>query len=211
MSPLTDEARRFLLRLARRSLEAAVCGTVGGEETLSPSEVPRGLSVPAGAFVSLHKKGLLRGCIGYVHALHPLYRAVMQAAASAALHDPRFPPVRPSELPDVNLEISVLSPSRAIRAEEIQVGVHGLLIVQDRQQGLLLPQVAVEHQWDRERFLEETCRKAGLSPDAWRRGASIEAFTADVFGEELRPDGGPGGFAGAIPTPPDRPGKFPPR
>jgi len=138
----------------------------------------------AGAFVSLHKQGLLRGCIGYVHALHPLYRTVMEAAAAAALHDPRFPPVRPAELPDVHLEISVLSPFRTVRAEEIQVGAHGLLIAQERKQGLLLPQVAVEHQWDRERFLEETCRKAGLAPDAWRRGATIEAFTAEVFGEE---------------------------
>ena len=206
MSPLTDEERRFLLRLARQNLEAAV----RGEQKPSPSEVPRGLCEPAGAFVSLHQQGLLRGCIGYLHALRPLYRTVMEAAAAAALHDPRFAPVRPPELPEVHLEISVLSTFRAIRPGEIQVGEHGLLIVQDRQQGLLLPQVAFEHQWDREQFLEETCRKAGLPPDAWRRGAVIEAFTADVFREELPAGAEWKGLAGAIPAPPGRPGKFPP-
>ena len=185
MSPLTDDERQFLLRWARRSLEAAVCGNARGEEKPLPTAVPARLDVPAGAFVSLHKKGQLRGCIGYVHATRSLCRTVMDAAAAAASRDPRFPPVQPAELPDLDLEISVLSPFRAVRPEEIQVGTHGVLITQDRRHGLLLPQVASEHQWDREKFLEETCRKAGLAPDAWRRGATIEAFTADVFGEEL--------------------------
>ena len=207
MSPLTDEEKRFLLRWARRSLEAAVCG----EERPQQSDVPAGLYAPAGAFVSLHKNGLLRGCIGHVQATHPLYRTVMDAAAAAALHDPRFPPVQPGELPDVELDISVLSPFRTVRPEEIQVGLHGLMITQDRKHGLLLPQVAVEHHWERERFLEETCKKAGLAPDAWRRGAILEAFTADVFREEPAADAESKGFAGAIPTPPDRPEKFPRR
>jgi len=210
MSPLTDDERQFLLRWARRSLEAAVCGNARGEEKPLPAAVPGRLDAPAGAFVSLHKKGHLRGCIGYVHAVRSLCRTVMEAAAAAASRDPRFPPVQPDELPDVDLEISVLSPFRAVRPEEIQVGTHGVLITQDRRHGLLLPQVALEHQWDREKFLEETCRKAGLAPDAWQRGATIEAFTADVFGEQLRPGAESNGLAGATPTPPDRPGKFPP-
>ena len=191
MSPLTDNERQFLLRWARRSLEAAVCGNVRGnargEEKPQPTSVPGRLDAPAGAFVSLHKKGHLRGCIGYVHAVRSLCRTVMEAAEAAASRDPRFPPVQAVELPDLDVEISVLSLFWAVRPEEIQVGTHGLLITQDRRHGLLLPQVALEQQWDRERFLEETCRKAGLAPDAWRRGATIEAFTADVFGEELRP------------------------
>lgn len=203
MSPLTDEERRFLLRWARRSLEASV----RGEETPLPADVPGGVYAPAGSFVSLHKQGLLRGCIGYIQALYPLYRTVIEAAAAAALHDPRFLPVQPAELSGVAVEISVLSPFRTIRPEEIRVGTHGLLISQDRRRGLLLPQVAIEHRWNREQFLEETCRKAGLAPDAWRRGIMIEAFTADVFREELRAGAAWKGYAGATPTPPDRPGK----
>ena len=151
--------------------------------------VPTALEAPGGAFVSLHKKYELRGCVGYVQALLPLYRTVMEAAVAAALRDHRFPPIKPPELPDVKLEISVLSSFRAVRPEEIQVGAHGLMVSQDRARGLLLPQVAVERHWDRDRFLEETCRKAGLPPDAWRRGATIERFTAEVF-RERNPSGG---------------------
>ena len=182
MSLLTEEDRRSLLLLARRSLEAAV----RREPKPAPSELSAGLEARLGAFVSLHKKGALRGCIGYLQAELPLYRTVMEAAEAAALRDPRFPPVQLPELPDVELEISVLSVFRAVRPDEIQIGAHGLMITQDRARGLLLPQVAVARQWDRERFLEEACRKAGLPPDAWRHGATtIEGFTAEVFGEKL--------------------------
>ena len=179
MSRLTEEDRRFLLWLARRSLEAAV----RREPKPSPPEVPTVLEARLGAFVSLHKEEVLRGCIGYVQATLPLYRTVMDAAEAAALRDPRFPPLQPPELPGVGLEISVLSVFRAVRPDEIEVGAHGLMITQDLARGLLLPQVAVARQWDRERFLEEACRKAGLPPDAWRRGAIIEGFTAEVFRE----------------------------
>ena len=178
-SRLTDNERRFLLWLARRSLEAAV----RREPRPAPREVPSVLEARLGAFVSLHKKEELRGCVGYVQATLPLYWTVMDAAAAAALRDPRFPPLQPPELPDVELEISVLSVFRAVRPDEIEIGAHGVMITQDRARGLLLPQVAVARQWDRGRFLEEACRKAGLSPDAWQRGAIIEGFTAEVFRE----------------------------
>ena len=178
-SRLNHAERRLLLSLARRSLEAAV----RREPPPLPSNVPSVLEARLGAFVSLHKQSALRGCIGYVQAALPLYRTVMAAAEAAALRDSRFPPLQPSELTDVALEISVLSRFHAIRSEEIQVGVHGLMITQDRARGLLLPQVAVARHWDRVRFLQETCRKAGLPPEAWQRGAAIECFTAEVFAE----------------------------
>jgi len=181
MSQLTEEERRFLLSLARQGLEAAV----RREQRPEPAEVPSALEARRGAFVSLHKEDILRGCVGFVQATLPLYWAVIDAAGAAALRDPRFPPLQPLELPDVELEISVLSPFRTVRPDEIEVGVHGLLITQDRARGLLLPQVAVERNWDRGRFLEEACRKAGLPPDAWRRGAIIQGFTAEVFREGL--------------------------
>lgn len=183
MSRLTDNEKNFLLRLARQSLEAAV--RPEAKKALEiPDAIPPGLDQAAGAFVTLHKRGHLRGCVGYVHALKPLYQTVMEAAAAAAVRDPRFPPVEPAELADLEVEISVLSPCQPVRPEEIQVGVHGLLITRNQARGLLLPQVAVEHHWSRERFLEETCRKAALPADAWRQGATIEAFTAEVFGGE---------------------------
>jgi len=185
-SRLTDTEGRFLLSLARRSLEAAV----RREPRPAPPDVPSVLEARLGAFVSLHKQDVLRGCIGYVQATLPLYRTVMEAAEAAGLRDPRFPPVQPAELPDVEMEISVLSVFRAVRPDEIEIGAHGLLITQDRARGLLLPQVAVARQWDRGRFLEEACRKAGLPPDAWRRGAVIEGFTAEVFREGNPGDSG---------------------
>ncbi len=185
-SRLNHAERRLLLSLARRSLEAAV----HREPKPLPATVPGVLEARLGAFVSLHNKDALRGCIGYVQAALPLYRTVMDAAEAAALRDPRFPPLQPSELPDIALEISVLSRFRAVRPEEIQVGAHGLMITQDHARGLLLPQVAVARQWDRARFLEETCRKAGLPPDAWQRGATIEGFTAEVFAETDSEGGG---------------------
>jgi len=181
MYPLTDSAKLLLLRLAFQSLETAVRHEAAQRLRAA---IPPELEQPAAAFVTLHKNGLLRGCVGTVRAARPLYKTVMEAAVAAALRDPRFPPVQPGELSDLTLEISALSPCCPVQPEEIQVGIHGLLITRDRACGLLLPQVAVEHQWNRERFLEETCKKAGLPPDAWRQGATIEAFTAEVFPSE---------------------------
>jgi AmmeMemoRadiSam system protein A len=179
MWQLSDADQEELIRLARQALEESVrC------HRLSKIQKPQGrLSEPRGAFVTLHKAGRLRGCIGYVEAARPLYQTVSECALAAALRDPRFSPVTPDELDSLRLEISVLSPLTEIRPDQIEVGQHGLLISRGFQRGLLLPQVAVEWKWDRERFLAETCLNAGLPPDAWKHGATIEAFTAQVFSE----------------------------
>jgi AmmeMemoRadiSam system protein A len=135
-------------------------------------------------FTSLYLQGNLRGCVGYVLPTSSLYRAVAETARAAAFADHRFPPVTEREAPLLEIELSVLSRPLPIRPEKIQVGVHGLLIGQQGRRGLLLPQVAVERGWDASTFLEQTCRKAGLPPDAWRRGASVEGFSAEIFGEK---------------------------
>jgi len=113
----------------------------------------------------------------------PLYRAVAETARAAAFEDTRFDPVKLGEAPSLQIELSVLSPPRPILADSIEVGRHGLLISASGLRGLLLPQVPVEHGWNRITFLEQTCRKAGLPLDAWQKGATLEAFTAEVFGE----------------------------
>jgi AmmeMemoRadiSam system protein A len=183
MLPLTEADQQRLLRLARQALEEGV----RGHRLTEVEELPAVFREPCGAFVSLHKGSRLRGCIGYVEALKPLFAAVRECAVGAALRDPRFDPVTPEELAALRLEISVLSPLVDIAPEQIEVGRHGLLISRRAQRGLLLPQVAVEWKWNRERFLEETCLKAGLPPDAWRHGARIQAFTAQVFEEPASP------------------------
>jgi AmmeMemoRadiSam system protein A len=179
MSLLSEADQEQLLRLARCALEAGVRnGRLPEAEVESPV-----LKERRGAFVTIHKAGHLRGCIGYIEALKPLYQTVAECAIAAALRDPRFDPVEPEELPLLHLEISVLSPFEEISPEKVEVGRHGLLISRGWQRGLLLPQVATEWNWDRERFLEETCLKAGLPGEAWKQGAKIQAFTAQVFGE----------------------------
>ena len=181
MSPLSSEEKSFLLRLARRAVEERLSGATASVP--DPSSQTPAMERPAGVFVTLHKQGELRGCVGMVEPRLPLYRAVREAAVAAAFADPRFAPLGATELADVDFEISVLSPSRPVTLEQIQVGAHGLIVTQGRARGLLLPQVAVERDWDARRFLEETCRKAGLAADAWRAGARVEAFQAEVFGE----------------------------
>jgi AmmeMemoRadiSam system protein A len=179
MSQLTDAEKRRLLELARTALEEAVrCGRLS--EVAEPSEA---LRTPCGAFVTLYKGKQLRGCIGHIDALRPLYLTVRECAAAAALEDPRFDPVTPAELPSLRLDISILSLLEDIAPDQVEVGRHGLLISRGARRGLLLPQVAVEWNWDREQFLEETCLKAGLPPNAWRHGARIQAFTAQVLEE----------------------------
>jgi uncharacterized protein len=139
----------------------------------------------AGSFVSLHRHGELRGCIGHLKTDRAVYLNVMESALAAAFQDPRFAPLEHDELSQVSIEISVLSALTVVKdMQEIETGKHGLTISMGPCRGLLLPQVALRFGWDRIRFLEETCFKAGLPKDSWRKGAVIEKFSAVVFGED---------------------------
>jgi len=180
----THLQQRALLTLARGAISAAV---LRSRVTATPPE-DDAFTRPLGVFVTLKQRGELRGCIGFPEAHVPLREAVTQAAVSAALRDPRFPPVAARELDSLRLEISVLSPLAAAAPEEVVVGTHGLVIEHEQARGLLLPQVPVEWGWDRETFLRQICRKAGLPPDAWQRGARLFTFTAEVFSEEETPE-----------------------
>jgi len=174
----TLEERSNLLQLAHDAILAALENRE--PRPFTPSEH---LSELRGAFTTVYSNGQLRGCVGYPTAVMPLYRTVIETAQSAAFDDLRFVPVTLSEAPGLKISISVLSPVKPVRAEDIVVGRHGLIISHGSYRGLLLPQVPVEHGWDCITFLEQTCRKAGLPLDAWKTGAAIEAFTAEVFGD----------------------------
>jgi hypothetical protein len=141
-----------------------------------------------GAFVTLTKHGQLRGCIGYIAPMKPLFLTVRDVAASAALEDPRFRPVEFRELGDLVYDVSVLSPLRRVTdLKQIKVGEHGLVVWKGDKEGLLLPQVPVEQKWDRMTFIEQTCVKAGLPPNAWKdEDTDIFMFTALVFGEHTQ-------------------------
>jgi hypothetical protein len=179
---LSDRDKNELLALARRSVEQAVKEHKQYEPEASLSEA---LNQDRGAFVTLSKSGQLRGCIGYTSATKPLYLTVRDTATLAALRDPRFPPVSPSELPLLEYEISVLSPLRRVMdIQQIKVGRDGLLMKNGENEGLLLPQVPVEQKWDRQQYLEGTCHKAGMRPGCWKdEDTDIFRFTAVVFGE----------------------------
>jgi AmmeMemoRadiSam system protein A len=174
----STEERGALLVLAHRAIEARLAGIE--LKVIAPSGH---LDEKRGAFTTLHLHGQLRGCVGYVFPIHSLYRTVAETAVAAALNDIRFSPVTREDAPLLKIEISVLSPVRPILPEQIEIGRHGLVVTYATRRGLLLPQVPVEHGWDRLTFLDQTCVKAGSPPDAWQRGAVIEAFTAEVFGE----------------------------
>jgi AmmeMemoRadiSam system protein B/AmmeMemoRadiSam system protein A len=180
---LTKEEQNHLMDIAKRSVRSAV---ESGQVYECTSGGYTSLEKDRGAFVTLKEKGQLRGCIGYVSAVHPLFETIRGAAISAALKDPRFPPVNKGELKELTYEISVLSPfNRIYNTEQIVVGKHGLMIRKGRNEGLLLPQVASDNNWDRLTFLQQTCRKAGLPPDAWKdEDTDIFVFSAFVFGEE---------------------------
>jgi AmmeMemoRadiSam system protein A len=176
---LSPEQRRHLLALARASIERQVRG-VGPVETGTMA-----LPDASGVFVTIKECGHLRGCLGTLKNRTGLAAEVSRCAAESASEDPRFPPVTVHELPDLSLEISVLGPLEAIEArpDAFTIGVHGLVAEQGYHRGLLLPQVATEWGWDAEQFLRETCVKAGLPPDAWRAGARVFRFAAEVFGD----------------------------
>lgn len=175
---LSGQEKKELLDLAYATVNMYV------REKKLPEFTPRtdNLRRKCGAFVTLKKHGELRGCIGFIEPVLPLHQAVMQASVYAACKDSRFLPVTRDELEDIDVEISVLTPLKKIRQpNRIMVGKHGLVIAMDGKRGLLLPQVAVEHNWTRETFLEQACLKAGLPKNAWRSGADIFVFEAIVF------------------------------
>jgi len=173
------EERALLLRLAHDSISSALQHREISLEYLSAH-----LTEPRGVFTSIHLRGELRGCVGYVLPTSPIDRAVAETARAAAFDDNRFSPVTEEEVPHLEIELSILTRPQPIKAEEIEVGRHGLLVSQHGRRGLLLPQVPVERGWDRITFLEHTCRKAALPIDAWQKGAALEAFTAEVFGDK---------------------------
>jgi AmmeMemoRadiSam system protein A len=182
---LTASEKQTLLALAR----TCIAQYLKDESCPQLPQATGLLAEKCGAFVTLHKHGELRGCIGSMVGYRPLVETVQEMAIAAATEDPRFDRVRPEELDQIDLEISVLTPLRRITdVNEIIVGTHGILLRQGRRQGVLLPQVAREWGWDREAFLQNTCLKAGLPEDAWKDPAtSIEIFSAEVFGETREP------------------------
>jgi AmmeMemoRadiSam system protein A len=173
-----DDCRR-LLEVARTALEARV-----RREIERVPEIAGALATPRGAFVSIHYGDDLRGCLGRLEADWPIARVVAHLGRAVADSDPRFPPVTIAELPALTIEISILGAERQMRSlDEIEIGRHGLIVESNGRRGLLLPQVARERFWDVETFLNHTCLKASLTPDAWRTGARVLMFEAHVFGE----------------------------
>ena len=176
---LEPHERQALLQLARR----AIAARLEGRAAEAPPGVG-GLAQQSGVFVTLRHNNRLRGCLGSVERDAPLVEVVVRCAGDAATRDPRFPPLPLDDLPEVVLEISVLGPVEPVAdPAEIEVGRHGLVVEQGTHRGLLLPQVPAEWGWDRDTFVSQTCVKAGLAPDAWRSGARLFTFEADVFGE----------------------------
>jgi len=182
---LSLSQRSSLLRIARTSIEAVLDGR---RPDVDAAQLDDALIRPGGAFVSLHTKdGDLRGCIGSIHAVAPLWQAVSSNAINAAFRDPRFFPLRKDELSIIGIEISVMSPIEIVAsADDIVVGRDGLIVSHGARAGLLLPQVATEYGWDRDMFLRQTCVKAGLWPESWRSpSCRIERFSAEVFSEQV--------------------------
>lgn len=179
---LNPEQKKILLNIARKTIENAVKGRkIPHFDIQDPI-----LNTKCGAFVTLHINNRLRGCIGNIIGRASLWETVRDMATESALNDPRFPPVTPSELESINIEISVLSPLKKIQdTKEIEVGKHGIFIKKGFYQGLLLPQVATDYGWNRIQFLEQTCNKAGLNKDCWKeRSCEIYIFSATIFSEK---------------------------
>ena len=178
---LSSIQKKSLCQMARKSIASELNLPV---DKYAVSDDPL-FKEKRGAFVTLHKQGRLRGCIGYIEAVKSVRDTIDEMAKSAAFSDPRFPPVTRDEFDYLDIEISILSPITELASiDELEIGKHGLIITKGYNRGLLLPQVATEQGWDKITFLEHTCSKAGLNPDAWKKGAKIEKFSADVFGEK---------------------------
>lgn len=190
---LSPEDGKFLVTLARRTIESYL----RGEKNPPVPKVRVKLRERCGVFVTLTKRGKLRGCIGHPIPTSPLIEAVIDSAVSSAVRDPRFPSVALDELPDIQIEVSVLTPPELIKVKDpreypkhVEVGKHGLIIECAGYTGLLPPQVPIEWGWDAEEFLSQTCMKAGLTPDCWlREDARLSRFSAQIFAEES--PGGP--------------------
>ena len=181
MPSLCEQERRAALELARKAVTEAVL------RRKLPDEIPtEGLFAQRrGVFVTLHVRERLQGCIGLTEPKEPLGEAIVRCAMCAALEDPRFAPMKEEQIPDLSIEISLLSPMQRITPEEVEIGRHGLLIEHQGRRGLLLPQVATEHHLNREQFLDETCRKAGLPSGAWQDlEVCLFGFTCEVFSEQ---------------------------
>lgn len=177
---LNSTDKKLLLQLAREAITVTVQTGKLRMQQVSDAK----LLAPQGCFVTIKKQGTLRGCIGNFSSEKPLYQLVQEMAASAATRDPRFYPMKEEDLIEFELEISVLSPlSKISSPEQVVVGKHGLYLEKNFSRGVLLPQVAVEHNWDRETFLCQTALKAGLKMDDWKEGADLYIFSAEVFGE----------------------------
>ena len=177
----SSSTRVWLLEWARQSIDHFLRES----EESAPEPLPEQVMLQRGAFVSLHKRGGdLRGCIGTFESLNPLWVTIRELAISAATCDPRFRPLKADELRQCDIEISILSAKESISVESIEVGKHGLWVSQGHRRGVLLPQVAISRGWNSKQFLEQTCVKAGLSPNAWMAETTkIEAFRAEVFAE----------------------------
>lgn len=184
MSLLANREKQFLLELARRSLILAVEGDQSLDELPQGGDFPERFFQPCGAFVTLRRRGRLRGCIGQLASNLALVRVIADCARAAALEDPRFGPVDVPEMHEIEIELSILSPPEDVTPERIEPGRHGLIVSRGWQRGLLLPQVAAEFHWTVQRFLQETCLKGGFAPDAWKEASTrVQAFTAEVFSE----------------------------
>ena len=176
-SPFTREEKKELLALARNAITGYVTNGKAPEVEIKNSK----FKTDGAVFVTIKENGSLRGCIGHIQAVMPLYQSIIKNAVAACSSDPRFPPMKKEELKDMEIEISILSPFVPLKdVKDIQVGKHGLYIMKGMQSGLLLPQVATEFGWDRNTFLEHVCMKAGLSKDAWK-DAEIYTFTAEIL------------------------------
>lgn len=181
MADLTGLEKKALLVLARETIKKYLASG----ERADPLPASPVFSEKRGVFVTLHRAGELRGCIGYPLPLKPLGEAVAEMAIAAATEDPRFPAVTGAELGKLDIEISVLTvPQKVAGPDQVQVGRDGIIISKGLRRGLLLPQVPVEQGWDLEQYVSYGCRKAGLAPDEWKRGVQIEVFQAIVFGEK---------------------------
>jgi hypothetical protein len=183
---LTPEEGRTAVRLARK----AIVNAVDGKRTELPALSPV-FGEKRGVFVTIKRQGRLRGCIGLPYPIKPLGDAIVEAAVSAAIEDPRFPPVSLSELTDLDLEVTVLTLPRPLdcppeeRPGCVEVGTHGLIVSSLGTGGLLLPQVPTEYGWTSSEFLDQTCVKAGLSPGCWRRDdVAVQTFEGQIFEEK---------------------------